>query len=72
MPSVTRIEQALEAALALAIAPGCPPLLAAAVRHAVFPGGARIRPRLCLAVARACGDDAAEATQERTSSILEK
>ena len=57
MPSVTRIEQALEAALALAIAPGCPPLLAAAVRHAVFPGGARIRPRLCLAVARACGDD---------------
>jgi geranylgeranyl diphosphate synthase type II len=24
------------------------------MRHAVFPGGARIRPRLCLAVARAC------------------
>jgi geranylgeranyl pyrophosphate synthase len=30
--------------------------LAAAMRHAVFPGGARIRPQLCLAVARACGD----------------
>jgi geranylgeranyl diphosphate synthase type II len=24
------------------------------MRHAVFPGGARIRPRLCLSVARAC------------------
>jgi geranylgeranyl diphosphate synthase type II len=30
--------------------------LAAAARHAVFPGGARIRPKLCLAVARACGE----------------
>lgn len=28
------------------------------MRQAVFPGGARIRPRLCLAVATACGDDA--------------
>jgi geranylgeranyl diphosphate synthase type II len=27
------------------------------VRHAVFPGGARIRPQLCLAVARACDID---------------
>ena len=36
---------------------GRPPRLAAAMRYAVFPGGARIRPRLCLAVAAACGDD---------------
>jgi geranylgeranyl diphosphate synthase type II len=36
---------------------GEPPLLVAAMRYAVFPGGARIRPRLCLAVARACADD---------------
>ena len=57
MAAVARIEDALEAALALAGGPGCPPQLAAAVRHAVFPGGARIRPQLCLAVARACGDD---------------
>jgi geranylgeranyl diphosphate synthase type II len=27
------------------------------MQHAVFPGGARIRPQLCLAVALACGDD---------------
>jgi geranylgeranyl diphosphate synthase type II len=30
----------------------------AAMGHAVFPGGARIRPQLCVAVARACGQDA--------------
>jgi geranylgeranyl diphosphate synthase type II len=34
-----------------------PGRLAAALDHAVFPGGARIRPTLCLAVATACGDD---------------
>ena len=32
-----------------------PPRLAEALLHAVFPGGARVRPRLCLEVARACG-----------------
>jgi geranylgeranyl diphosphate synthase type II len=26
------------------------------MRHAVFPGGARVRPQLCLAVANACGE----------------
>ncbi len=52
-----RIERVLAAALTLGEAPGHPPRLAAAVRHAVFPGGARIRPQLCLAVARACGMD---------------
>lgn len=57
MKTTTHIEQALAAALALGEAPGCPPKLANAVRHAVFPGGARIRPQLCLAVARACGND---------------
>lgn len=57
MAASQRIEQALEAALAAGQGAGCPPQLAAAVRHAVFPGGARIRPQLCVAVARACGDD---------------
>jgi len=57
MDSAMRIEQALAASVATAEAAGSPPRLAAAIRHAVFPGGARIRPRLCLAVARACGDD---------------
>jgi geranylgeranyl diphosphate synthase type II len=56
MNTMTRIESALEAALVAREGAGCPPRLAAAVRHAVFPGGARIRPQLCLAVAAACGD----------------
>jgi geranylgeranyl diphosphate synthase, type II len=51
-----RIERALRQALSLGEGPDGPPLLAAAMRHAVFPGGARIRPQLCLAVAGACGD----------------
>ncbi|MES2974286.1 MAG: polyprenyl synthetase family protein [Pseudomonadota bacterium] len=57
MKAITRIEQSLAAAVAAGEDPGCPPKLAGAIRHAVFPGGARIRPQLCLAVAHACGDD---------------
>jgi geranylgeranyl diphosphate synthase type II len=57
MDAMTRIEQALAVTLSRAEMPRCPPRLAAAMRHAVFPGGARIRPQLCLAVAVACGDD---------------
>jgi geranylgeranyl diphosphate synthase type II len=54
---MTRIERSLSQALGLAHSEDAPPLLIAAMRHAVFPGGARIRPRLCMAVARACGED---------------
>jgi len=57
MNSMARIESALSIAVAAGEGQGCPPKLAAAIRHAVFPGGARIRPQLCLAVALACGDD---------------
>lgn len=56
MDAMTRIERALGASLTRAEGRGSPPLLAAAMRHSVFPKGARIRPRLCLAVAAACGD----------------
>ena len=58
MDVMTRIERALQAALARTAQPGCPPLLGLAMHHAVFPRGARIRPRLTLAVAAACGEDA--------------
>ena len=54
MGILVRIERALEAALQDTV-PGAPPNLVAALRHAVFPGGMRVRPRLCLAVAEACG-----------------
>lgn len=56
------IEAALQKALSRASGQGgfgaqeCPPKLAAAMRYAVFPGGARLRPRLCLAVCEACGE----------------
>jgi geranylgeranyl diphosphate synthase type II len=45
------------------------PLLAAAICHAVFPGGARIRPKLCLAVANACGDDDPTLSDAAASAI---
>lgn len=51
----TRIEHALLSALIPGEAES-PPGLAAAVRHALFPGGGRLRPKLCLSVAAACGD----------------
>lgn len=57
MDAVSRIEAALNAALQRADGPSCPPRLIAAMNHSVFPRGARVRPRLCLAVAAACGED---------------
>ena len=57
MDAGARIEGALEAAVTRTMAENGPPLLSAAIRHAVFPGGARVRPRLALAVAQACGGD---------------
>jgi geranylgeranyl diphosphate synthase, type II len=51
------IEHTLEAELNAVLLADGPPLLAQAMRYAVFPGGARIRPRLSLAVACACGQD---------------
>lgn len=63
------IERRLEAATARAASPECPPKLAAAMRHAVFPGGARVRPQLCLAVANACGDRNADLAASAGAAI---
>lgn len=57
MDAGTRIERALSAAVAHANGSSCPPKLAEALGYAVFPGGARVRPRLCLSVAAACGEE---------------
>ena len=57
MATPNRIEAAIEAALSLHLSDDCPPRLARAVRYAVVPGGARIRPKLCHAVAAACNAD---------------
>ena len=56
MHTSERIERTLERAIVLAQGAGAPPLLASAMHYAVFPGGHRIRPQLCLAVSLACGD----------------
>jgi geranylgeranyl diphosphate synthase type II len=52
-----RIEEALHKALSRTVGPSAPPLLAKAFTHSVFPAGQRIRPKLTLSVAHACGDD---------------
>lgn len=57
MDIAARIEECLNQALDRVSATGSPPRLAQAMRYAVFPGGARIRPKLCLAVALTLGDD---------------
>ena len=54
--SVLNCEHALGMALREATGPECPPMLATALDYAVFPGGARVRPQLCLAVALANGN----------------
>ncbi|MEM7660682.1 MAG: polyprenyl synthetase family protein [Pseudomonadota bacterium] len=53
-----QIDATLEHSIALAEHPNGPPLLSSAVRYAVLPGGARVRPQLCMAVAAACEPDA--------------
>lgn len=57
MVLVSRVEAALKSMIDRADTAQAPPMLGKALRHAVFPGGARVRPLLSLAVARACGDD---------------
>jgi geranylgeranyl diphosphate synthase, type II len=54
MDAAQLFEQSLERALAQTQSADCPPLLASAMHYAVFPGGARVRPRLVMAVAQAC------------------
>jgi geranylgeranyl diphosphate synthase type II len=69
MDARSQIEAALIDVFSLADQPGSPPKLAAAMRHAVFPGGARIRPRLTMAVAAACGVDAPAVAAAAAASI---
>jgi len=66
---MTRVERALSLAFGLAQGADDPATLINAMRYSVFPGGARIRPRLCLAVARACGDDQPTLSAAAAASI---
>lgn len=65
------IEWVLERAIDAAASCSCPPRLAGALRHAVFPGGARVRPRLCLAVAHACGRESDLAVAAGAGAAIE-
>ncbi len=69
MDVASRIERTLHDAIARAEVPGCPPRLAAAMHYAVFPRGARVRPRLCHSVAAACGEDHPAATEAAGAAL---
>jgi geranylgeranyl diphosphate synthase type II len=70
MDLATRIEDALHAALAVSdSAAGGPPRLGQALRYAIFPAGARVRPRLCLTVALALGDDDPAASNAAAAAL---
>ncbi len=69
MDTRSRIERAMEKALARTGVSTAPPRLAEALRYAIFPGGARVRPRLCLAVAKACGDDRPDVTDAAMAAV---
>lgn len=64
-----RIERALEGALQRGLSPDCPPELARAIRYAVIPGGHRIRPALCLAVAGSLGDPAPHRSDAAAAAV---
>lgn len=65
----TRIEYALGKNLSGAALEGTPEGLSCALRYAVFPGGARVRPRLLVAVAGANGDDQPEISDAAATAI---
>jgi geranylgeranyl diphosphate synthase type II len=62
-------ECVLRTAIAAAGDERCPPRLAAALEHAVFPGGARVRPKLTLAVALANDCDAPQLAAAAAASV---
>lgn len=57
MPIKTRIEAAIAQAIQSGQGKIAPPRLAQALEYATTPGGARIRPTICMSVSMACGDD---------------
>ncbi|MEY2771911.1 MAG: hypothetical protein RIQ38_2330 [Pseudomonadota bacterium] len=69
MSLMERTEHALARHFDAACGTGAPPRLIEAMRHAVFSGGARIRPQLCMAVAVACGDDTPDLTDAAAVSL---
>lgn len=69
MDPFARVNSVLERILDDVAASESPPKLSAAMKYALFPGGARIRPRLCYAVAAANGIDAPEITDAAAAAV---
>ncbi|MEL6101201.1 MAG: polyprenyl synthetase family protein [Pseudomonadota bacterium] len=70
MPMTTRIEAALGNAIAIGQGRGpVPQRLASALDYATSPGGARIRPTICMSVAMACGDDQPELADAAAAAL---
>lgn len=69
MDVTERIERTLMEIFEASRGRSCPPGLDEAVRYAIFPGGARIRPTICLAVADACDADCPEISEAAAASI---
>lgn len=69
MEAVARIEACLEDAVASATGNACPPKLAKAIHYAMFPGGARVRPLLCVSVATACSSKYEEVADGAAAAI---
>jgi geranylgeranyl diphosphate synthase, type II len=64
-----RVEAAMHAAVDRATGPGAPPRLRDAIAYAVFPGGGRLRPQLCLVAALACGDADPDSSDAAAAAI---
>jgi len=69
MNVVERIERTLLENFEASRGSSCPPGLDQAIHHAIFPGGARLRPTICLAVAEACGEDCVETSNAAAAAI---
>ena len=69
MDVTSRIERASDRGNGARGGPGMSHRLAAAMRYAVFPRGARVRPRLCHSVAAACGEDHPLATEAAGAAL---
>ncbi len=67
--SEDEMEAWIARALREAFGHATPPTLRAAMMHAVIPGGARVRPRLVLAVAGACGGPWDEDVMRAAASV---
>lgn len=69
MPLNSRINATLHNVVNKAGSKGAPRQLSNALEYALFPGGARVRPQICLSVAHACGDDQPGLTSAASAAI---